>query len=241
MSTITTIEFPQPHVIRLAEPVDPATLGEGIPILVLAFKAPAAFVAAVAPARGVAGELAVDTKATPPEGTPMIAEITWPGLPNRVFVRVVAGRRTLRGKLRLAIEPDEAGKRDFLLSAARGDAVAIHPRRHRRYCVRLPVAWRPFGQNTLRDGIAEDLSTGGMLIAAGEDVEVGLHERVIVRVAAPTGEMVVSGRVRHIQRRRMQGGLVLGIKFEHRQTGEQRTLRRLLRLCAARGILLVDG
>jgi hypothetical protein len=240
MQTLTTSEFGNPQRIRFGDPKSGDLLRSGTPILGLSFRDGEDFIDCLVEGRGQTGELLVQTKAAPPPGTIMVAEIRWPDLPNRVYVRVEARGRTRDGRLVLRINSDESAKRDFLVRVACGTAGETHVRRFRRYCVRVPVEWRTFGTQGMQLGLAEDLSVGGMLIDA-KRAAVGVGDSLVVRVPVLDSDIVVTGLVQHVQRRRLAGTLLIGCQFEQRQSGEQRTLRRLLRTCASRGVLLVDA
>jgi len=173
-------------------------------------------------------------------GLAMIAEIRWPGLPNRVYLRVIARGKTRDRRLILSIQPDEEFKREFLVRNACGISGQAFNRRDRRFCVRIPVEWRTFGTRAMHPGEAEDLSAGGMSISAKMwDVQVG--NRIVINVPVAETGLTVTGTVLHLQRRRVEGGMVLGIQFENREGGEQKILRRLLRSCAAYGVLAVEA
>ena len=229
-----------PPVVRLVEPVSPSELAAGVPIIVAAFETGAYFLDAFAESRGPAGELAVRTRASPPPGTPMVLEITWHGLPNRVFARAIALRRWLGGHLVLQLDPDEHEKRDYLLAVARGEKRDVCLRAHRRFVVRLPLHWRRFGDTELHDGIAEDLSAGGLLVCAHGGAPK-MTERVAVRIKAEAAyqELVLTGEVRHA-RPRANDKCAFGVELKYRSSAQQRTLRSLLRAFAGRGVVLVD-
>jgi hypothetical protein len=196
------------------------------------------FVDALVEGRGPAGELLVDTAAEPPPDTELVAAIEWPGLSQRVFLRASAHGRSTGGKLVLRIDPDEAFKRDFLVGVACGTARAVHRREHRRYCVRLPLEWRRFGGRAMLHGMAEDLSVGGMLlIAADNDAVVG--DEVVMHIRG-RGDLVVTGRVQHVHRRRAAGELALGIRFDTRDLGQERTLRHLIDSYRTLGVTAMD-
>ncbi len=229
-----------PPVVRLVEPVSPSELAAGTPIIVAAFETGAYFLDAFAESRGPAGELAVRTRASPPPGTPMVLEITWHGLPNRVFARATALRRWLGGHLVLQLDPDEREKRDYLLAVARGEKRDVCMRAHRRFVVRLPLFWRRFGDVQLNEGIAEDLSSGGLLVCAQGPCPA-VNERVAVRLRAEAAyqELVLTGEVRHA-RPRANDRFAFGVELKYRSSAQQRTLRSLLRAFAGRGVVLVD-
>jgi hypothetical protein len=212
----------------------------GQPILIAAFGSAAEFLEAFAPRRGPAGELAVRTRAAPKAGTSVVLEITWPGIPNRVFARAHAQRRWLGGHLILAFADDEAPKRDYLLRVAAGDLVGVHRRLHRRFLVRLPLTWRSFGEMASNDGVAEDLSSGGLLvITAPPPPEPGTRVALRVRAEVAYQELVLTGEVRHAHVR-SDGRGVFGVGLVYRSSAQQRTLRALLRTFAGRGLVIVD-
>ena len=229
-----------PPVVRLVEPVSPSELAQGVPIIVAAFETGGAFLDAFAQSRGPAGELAVRTRASPPPGTPMVLEITWHGLPNRVFARAIALRRWLGGHLVLQLDPDEREKRDYLLAVARGDKLDTCTRAHRRFVVRLPLLWRRFGDTQLYEGTAEDLSAGGLLVCA-PGLAPSPNDRVAVRIRAEAAyqELVLTGEIRHT-RPRANDRCAFGVELKYRSSAQQRTLRSLLRAFAGRGVVLVD-
>jgi hypothetical protein len=120
---------------------------------------------------------------------------------------------------------------------AEGDAVHYHLRRHRRYCVRLPLGWRPFGSLTMIDGVAADLSAGGVLVTTrAPPPPVG--EPVALRLRTAGQDLVVTGEVRHSRRR--SDDAAFGVEFVYRSSGEQRRLRHLLRAFAARGVVILE-
>lgn len=220
--------------IQLQDPVEPADYLEGTPIVLAAFASGAEFLAHYSD-DGPAGELALVTRARPRTRAELVLEIVWPALPNPVFVRANVARRRLGVVARL--HPDETAARDFLVQMAAGDDVPYHLRRHRRYCVRLPLAWRAFGSTTMLDGRAHDLSAGGVLVTTRVPAPpVGEH--VALRLGTAGQDLVVTGVVRHTRAR--SSDWAFGVQFEYRSSGEQRRLRRLLRAFAARGVVILD-
>jgi len=217
--------------LTLRNPADPNTVG-GTPILVVAFESPDEFLLAYEEA-GPAGELAIVTRATPSQSE-LVLEITWPGLPNRVFLRAEVSVRQLG--LLARIHRDDAPARNFLLQLARGERRDLFVRSQERYCVRLPLTWRPFGDLDPHAGIVEDLSTGGLLVST-VDGQPEPGARVSLRLAASGQDLIVSGTVRHTRRRSID--LSFGVQFEHRSSAEQRRLRGMVRMFAARGVVLL--
>lgn len=220
--------------ISLQDPIDPADRLAGTPIIIASFSSGAEFLAHYSD-DGPAGELALVTRARPRARAELVLEITWPSLPNPVFVRAKVSRRRLGVVARL--HEDEQRARAFLERMAQGDAVYYHLRRHRRYCVRLPLSWRTFGSMTMIDGLAADLSAGGMLVTtAATPPPTGEH--VALRLRTPQQDLVVTGEVRHSRTRSEDSAF--GVQFIYRSTGEQRRLRGLLRAFAARGVVILE-
>jgi hypothetical protein len=220
--------------IALHDPIDPAERLEGTPIVVASFSSGEEFLDHYSD-DGPAGELALVTRARPRGRAELVIEVSWPGLPNPVFVRAKVSRRRLGVIARL--HEDETPARDFLVRMARGDALHVHLRRHRRYCVRLPLSWRTFGSLLMIDGIAADVSTGGILVTTRAAAPPA-GEHVAIRLRTPQQDLVVTGEVRH--RRERKSDSAFGVQFLYRSTGEQRRLRGLLRAFAARGVVILD-
>jgi hypothetical protein len=126
-------------VARIHDPIDDAAAIEATPILLAFFADGAEFLRALDD-----DELTLLTRARPPLRADVVVEITWPGLPNRCFVRARVTR--LRGdRLTLRLHADDRRVHDFLVAVAHGARIARHPRAADRYSVRLAVSWRAFG------------------------------------------------------------------------------------------------
>jgi hypothetical protein len=221
---------------RIQEPSDPTELRHATPILAATFADGAAFLHAF-DGSARAGELAVVTRATPCASSWVVLEIDWPGLPNPVYVRAQVQRR--RFGLMARLHPDEISAARFLLQIARCQPVRYFRRVHHRYCVRFPVWWRRFGASERNPGVAEDLSAGGVLVATvAPPPPVG--ERVGLRLIVPSAQqdLVVTGEVTHARERSRDAAF--GVEFALRGSGEQRTLRRLLRTFAGRGVVTLE-
>jgi hypothetical protein len=214
---------------RLQEPADPTDLRGVTPILTATFYDGQDFLAAFHD-----GSIAILTRAQPEDGSWAVVEVDWRGLPNPVYVRAKLYPRRLGVLARL--HPDERHTAQFLVEMAQGQKPGVHLRAHRRYCVRLPAWWRRFGSTERQAGIAEDLSTGGMLLSTLEPPPPP-GERVGVRLLIPSAsqDLVVTGTVTHARARSKDSAF--GLQFALRGSGEQRTLRRILRAFAARGVV----
>jgi len=219
----------------LAEPVDPAETIVGTPIVVARYASGEGFLDAYRDVEP-AGALVVPTRARPADGSEVVLEIFWPELPNPVFVRALVGRR--RNWLVARLHGDAQAARDFLVQMAAGERTRFYRRKQRRWCVRLSTHWRRFGDLVACDGVVEDLSTGGALIATWS-APPKMGERVALRIAAPGvgQDLIVTGTVRHTEPR--TGDAAFGLQFDYRSSGEQRRLRRLVRVFAARGIVIL--
>jgi hypothetical protein len=239
-STAPSLSSADPVYIRLAEPVSPSELAAGTPILLASYSTGSEFLESFALDRGRAGELAVRTRASPPPGTAMVVELDFPGLPNHVFVRATAVRRWLGGHLVLRLDDHEVAKREYLVAVARGERREHIVRQHRRFVVRLPLTWRRFGATAMQEGVAEDLSAGGLLVAtAGHAPPPGERVAVRLRAQAAYQDLVLTGAVRHGHGRANQR-CAFGVALTYRSSEQQRTLRSLLRVFAHRGVCLVD-
>lgn len=238
-STMPTSEVSRPPRF-LAELVDPTALRAGTPLLVTPFRHGADFLRALSIGRDLSLRLVLRTRADPPARSEVIVETLWPGLPNRTYLRATVLGRISHGRLVLQLHPEEHAKLDFLSRVATGDEANPHRRRHSRYCVRLPIAWRPFGARQMITAVTEDLSSGGVQVLTTA-APVGPGARVVLRlhtdVASP--DVILTGSVRHI-RAGDPGAMSLGIAFENPTSGELRVLRRLLRAFATTGIVLFD-
>jgi PilZ domain len=223
-----------------------AVLPGGIPLLLALFKDGAEFESALSPRKGEAGELTLRTRYSPPPGTPVVLEVGWTGLPNRVLLRAITGKRGFSGGLAIRLDGTEVKKRDFLRQVARGEVDRLHPRAASRYCVRLPVQWRRFGATVLVSGMADDLSSGGVLISC-KPASLVPGDRVAVRLDPEHAllDLVLTGVVQHIRtpghgdgQGDDDGKMAFGVRFEYRSSAEQRTLRALLRAFASSGVTL---
>jgi hypothetical protein len=62
-------------------------------------------------------------------------------------------------------------------------------------------------------------------------------EQVALRLRTAGQDLVVTGEVRHSRARKSDSAF--GVQFLHRSSGEQRRLRRLLRVFAGRGVVII--
>jgi hypothetical protein len=103
--------------------------------------------------------------------------------------------------------------------------------------VRLPLSWRTFGSMMMIDGMAADLSAGGILVTTRAKAPT-VGEEVALRLRTARQDLVVTGEVRHSRARKADSAF--GVQFVYRSSGEQRRLRSLLRVFAARGVVIIE-
>ncbi len=230
-----------PQGPRLGPPADPTRFTAAIPMLAVRFRDDVAFLRASDFHSGPAGELRIRTRAAPPPGAEVVLEVRWPDLPNRVYLRACCLRRRF-GRVRFRLLASERTKMQFLRTVAEGKHKMPARRVHHRYCVRLPVQWRPFGGRELESGLAVDLSAGGIRLAVatgGLAAPLAIDDSVVVKLAAAGHDLVLTGLLRH--KLESDRDLHLGIMFQHRSSGEQRDLRRLIHVFSGRGVLILDA
>jgi len=229
-----------PRGPRFTMPVDPARLRAGVPIIATRFRDSDHFLRSVDPGAGPAGEVSLHTRASHTRGREVVLEVRWPALPNRVYLRAEARKTTWTGRRVFRLLDGERSKMRFMIRMATGRGPAPAIRVHRRYCVRLPVEWRPFGAREMMTGMAEDISVGGVRIV-GAFFPIAVRDQVVVRMRAESAaqDLILTGVVRHVNLP-SEHEMALGIMFQHRSSGEQRSLRRLLHVFAAKGVVILD-
>lgn len=175
-------------------------------------------------------------------GELVLAEVRFPELGDRLLLRsFVAWRRSARVRegtpagVGVEFLASELHKRNFLLSAARGEVPKVVARNHRRIPVSLPVAWQVKEERTRLSAVVEDIGPGGAFLRTAEHRPIGTS--VVVEITPPGGAapLAVEGRV--AWSRTEVGHEGFGIEFRCRDTGGLRRLkemcRRLERLDAA--------
>ncbi len=178
-----------------------------------------------------AGGLFYPTREAIAVGEPVVVEVRFPALRDRMMFRgAIAWRRTgrhrtkLRAGLGIEFLPVEADRRDFLLAVARGEQVEMVVRRHRRLPVDLEVRWRVLADRTWFDSRIEDISPGGAFVATSETRPPGTE---LVFDVTPPGNLVplqIAARVAWVRAERGYG-----VEFRSRDAGGARRLRELVR------------
>ena len=192
-----------------------------------------------------AGGLFYPTREALEVGAPVIIEVRFPSLPQRLMLRgTVAWRRAgrhstkLRAGLGIEFHENDLVRRDFLLSAARGeipDRSALVQRKHRRLPVDLPAEWRIPHDRVSHQGQLEDISAGGAFIRTAETIPQG--SEVFLDVVPPGSLLPLTIAARAAWSRpplltddgqvALEGGF--GMEFRSRDAGGMRRLKELVR------------
>ena len=175
------------------------------------------------------GRLSVTTKARFESREPVVLEIGFPGLPNRVLMRA-----TFCGVddtiAHFEILPGEDHKRDFLVAVASGKAQAKQSaRKHRRFPMRLPARFVVDGQEVpLRgDATTDELSAKGLFLKTSRSLPEGARVTVVLDPCDGSAEMEFSGRV--IYTRKDEGENGVGVQFDKLSSDDRKRLRRMIR------------
>ncbi len=172
--------------------------------------------------------LRVETKARYDADEPVILEIGYPGLPNRILTRTVAGAESDDGQL-FCFGEGEEHKRDFLIAVAAGRATASWKRRHRRFPLRMPARFVVEGQEVpLRgDAETEDMGSGGVSLKTSRTLPDGAKVTVVLEPGDGSEEIEFTGRV--VWNRNDETLTGVGIQFEGLGGEQMRRLRRIIR------------
>lgn len=178
------------------------------------------------------GGLFFPTREDIPLGEPVVVEIRFPELFDRLLVRgFVAWRRAARRRLKIragiGIEflPTEERKRDFLLAVARGELGGRQPQRRYR---RVPVEWRVdcrVKQDRARfTAVLDDIGAGGAFLRTTMLKPEGTP--LVIDVLPPGAAVPLSIEARVAWARQGSG---VGVEFRWRDLGGLRRLRELVR------------
>lgn len=185
------------------------------------------------------GGIIVPTKATLPPETPVVVEVAFPGLPNRVLVRgLVVDRDEEREGLVVKLNHSELSKRDFLVAAARGEVGLAWRRRHRRFPVRLKAVFRAADASgvPIAEAHTEDLSGSGIFLRTPQLLAVRTPVVVVIDPGDGKGPIEVPGRVAWVRRDPPTSGF--GVTFENLSGEAMKRLRRVMRDLKSSGKML---
>jgi Tfp pilus assembly protein PilZ len=185
------------------------------------------------------GGIVVPTRAALPPSTPVVVEVAFPGLPNRVLVRgLVVDRDEERGGLTVKLANSELQKRNFLVAAARGDVGLAWRRRHRRFPLRLKAGFRHAAPDAggPSEAQTEDLSGSGIFLRTPQVLSVRTPVVVIIDPADGKGPIEVPGRVAWVRRAPPTSGF--GVCFDSLSGEPMKRLRRVMRDLKGSGRIL---
>lgn len=179
--------------------------------------------------------LRVQTKARYDAGEPVILEIGYPGLPNRILTRVKAAQPKGNDEQVFVFEQGEEHKRDFLIAVAAGRATASWKRRHRRFPLRMPARFVVEGEDVpLRgDAETEDMGSGGVSLKTSRTLPDGAKVTIILEPGDGSEEIEFVGRV--VWNRNDDTVTGVGIQFESLSGEHMKRLRRMIRDVKLRG------
>jgi Tfp pilus assembly protein PilZ len=187
------------------------------------------------------------TRAELEPGEELLAEISFPGLPNRALVRA----RVLEvdpGKGGwLAFSDPDVSTRDFLVRLARGEVevTAKAERNYDRFPATVPVDCE-LEQSDAGDGErvvsrTADLGAGGVFIRTDVSPPLGTRVRLVIGPVDgdPEATFTVEGQVARV--RDDDGRQGFAVRFEPRGGGDNAKLRALLRRGSERGKVELAG
>jgi hypothetical protein len=180
------------------------------------------------------GHLSVPTRAVLTQGDPVIVEIGYPGLPNRVLSR---GRYLShdadKGLCVVELDAGQEGKREFLLKVARGEVPPSWRRKHRRFPIRLPAKVQEQGTSIKSDAQTEDLGGGGVFLRTSTLLPENAKVAVSLDPCDGSPALTLHGTVAWV---RADAGIAgIGVGFEDLSTDEMKRLRVFMRVVKTLG------
>jgi Tfp pilus assembly protein PilZ len=164
------------------------------------------------------------------EREPVLVELHFPGLPNKMILRgkvlwwrSALPRLRVRAGAMVAFDEPEREKKDFILEIAAGQRESGIKRRHARIPISLAIRWRPADTSGLFEGELREISIGGALLFTSETLTLG--DEIIIEVVTPGGAdpISIAGKVTFAS----DGGN--GIRFLYREGGGSQRLREVVR------------
>jgi Tfp pilus assembly protein PilZ len=180
------------------------------------------------------GGLFFPTREQATVGEPVLAEVRFPELGDRLLVRShVAWRRAARVRegtpagIGVEFLATEHKRRDFLLAVARGQSAGcVVTRNHRRIPVAIDVAWYVKDERPRRQARLLDIGPGGAFVATTEPLAA--DTQIVVEVTPPGGAAPLAVECRIAWTTTEAGAEGMGVEFRCRDTGG---LRRLKEMC----------
>ncbi|MBC8132054.1 MAG: PilZ domain-containing protein [Deltaproteobacteria bacterium] len=181
------------------------------------------------------GGLFIPTRKSMTIGEPVVVSLRLGPRGTTVLMRgTVAWRRPGKHRTKtqagIGIEflESEEKTRDYLLSVARGDQIAISARRHQRLPLDLPVLWQVPGARQENMGVLRDIGRGGAFVMTEQSLD---GETDVVLMMAPPGAevaMPVSARIAWVAPGQSpEPGF--GVAWKARDAGGGRRIKELVR------------
>jgi Tfp pilus assembly protein PilZ len=183
------------------------------------------------------GGLLVPTRTVVAANEPLVVEVSFPELPNHVLVRARAvDRDEERGCLIVKFLHSEEKKKEFLLACANGVRQTVWQRKHRRFPIRLRVAFGVAGGGSQVEAFTEDLSSGGIFLRTPMTLSVRTPVTLTVEPGDGSPPIEVSGQVAWVRHHPPTAGF--GVTWDEKSSREMKRLRKLMRDLKARGKLI---
>lgn len=181
------------------------------------------------------GALFYRTRTELTTGEPVLMEIYFPGLPNRVLVRGAVADYTPGQGAWIGFHDHDSSTRDFLVAVARGE-IEVRPKVGRsfdRFPMSLPVDITISSERLVtRTG---DVGVGGAFIRTLTPPTVGTPVKVTIGPSegAPFDTITLEGEVAWIRGSGDEKGF--GVKFRDKTQLDHRLLRTALRRASEKG------
>jgi Tfp pilus assembly protein PilZ len=181
---------------------------------------------------GDSAVLAVATRAEFEESEPLILEIGYPGLPNRILIRALsarppAGQDDDTEIKWFSLDQGEELQRDFLIAVAAGRASATLQRRHQRFPMRMSAQVKVDGDDIRGEAEVADMAMGGVALKTAEPLPDGARVTLVLEPGDGSGEIEISGQV--VWNRQDDDTTEVGIQFEKSGGESMRRLRQMIR------------
>lgn len=169
------------------------------------------------------------------ENAPVLVEVRFPGLPNKIILRgrvlwwrSAVPRLRVRAGAMVEFSELDHDKRDFLLEVASGQRAEAIKRRHTRIPIEIIVRWRPVNSSTYRESELQDISVGGAQLMTDEPLEIG--EDIVLELTTPGAAQSISiaGKIT------FHGKNYKGVRFMYRDAGGTQRLREVVRRLIAK-------
>lgn len=177
------------------------------------------------------GGLFCATTTSVAEEDPVVVEIHFPGLPNKMLLRGVAQnwrsavpRLGVRAGALVVLDAQDRDKIDFIVGVARGE---LHPnavkRKHPRLPVEFMVHWKAATASESVAGQLRDISIGGAQLLTTEPLEI--EQDIFLELMTPGGAQPIS----IASKVTCKTPLGYGLRFVYRDSGGSRRLREVMR------------